>query len=267
MTTRPGRDAPTDAVQVPLRGRGRHVHPRSGGCLMELVGATTGGPWTDHPLCTPIVLAHVARTVNDQTSAQARPLLAPLIPYLITDPAHTDQVQADLATSLAVLAAAGPMLPADVLDTLTQQLHRVAHDAAAAARQSRRIMPNRRRHKFLAITKLALRAIYDTANPAGRDEELRGLLVDTINAERATEGLPAITTPPPPRISLTSANSITVLTRLVKPLGADWLELEVTVDFSRFPDWLSGAWLERQSELDTRRPDPRTELTPRTRQR
>lgn len=29
-------------VEVPLFSRGRHTSPRSGGCLMELVGATVG---------------------------------------------------------------------------------------------------------------------------------------------------------------------------------------------------------------------------------
>lgn len=118
----------TDAVQVPLLGRGRHAHPLDGGCLMELVSATVGGPWTDRPLCTPPVVAQVARTVNDHTSAEARPVLAPQSP-LIT-------------------------------------------------------------------------------------------------------------------------GSFTVLTRLIKPIGADWLELEVSTDTSQLPDWLSGPWHERQSELD-----------------
>lgn len=38
-----------DIVQVPLFSPGRHTTPRAGGCLMELVAATVGGPWTDRP--------------------------------------------------------------------------------------------------------------------------------------------------------------------------------------------------------------------------
>jgi hypothetical protein len=72
---------------------------------MELVAATAGGAWTDRPLCTSPVLAHVARTVNDHTSTQTRPQLAPLIPYLVSGPSRPDDIQADLATSLAVVTA------------------------------------------------------------------------------------------------------------------------------------------------------------------
>jgi hypothetical protein len=207
---------------------------------MELVAAAAGGAWTDRPLCTSPVLAHVARTVNDHTSAQARPHLAPLIPYLISVPGHVDDIQADLATSLAVLAAARPRLAADLADALTEQLHR------AAVQRPRRIVPTRRQHQFLSITNLALRAIRDNVNPADSDRALRELLVNAINAQRAVERLVPLVSPP--GITAT-AGSIVVLARLVEPPGADWLELEVSANPRRFPEWLRFAWQQRQSEL------------------
>lgn len=237
----------TDAVQVPLLGRGRHAHPLDGGCLMELVAATVGGPWTDHPLCTPPVLAQVARTVNDHTSAEARPVLAPLIPYLIADRAGIDNLEADLNVCQAVLASAATFAPADLIHTLTRQVHQVADEATAGRRWLSR---RRQHHKLLAITHLALRALYEHAsNPAKRDRALYVVLVDTINTQRAIEDLHPITTTVDPQSPLITG-SFTVLTRLIKPSGADWLELEVSTDTSQLPDWLSAPWRERQSELD-----------------
>jgi hypothetical protein len=140
----------TESIEVPLLGHGRHAHPRKGGCLMELVSATAGGLWSYRPACTPPVLAHVGRIVNDHISPAARPRLAPLIPYLLTDEAQQHRID---------LAAADP----------------VVHPTQAA--------------------------------------------------------------------------TVLIRARLVKPLGADWLEVEARIDLPRSPGWLTEAWRRRSLEL------------------
>lgn len=237
-----------DIVQVPLFSRGRHTTPRAGGCLMELVGATVGGPWTDRPACTSPLLAHLARAANDHSSPTARPALATLIPYLISDPGRLD-IQADLAAGTTVLAAAHAAAPPDLLAELHQQLQQAANDADLPRRRLPRLTPMRHRHRFLAVTDLALRAIYDTTDPADRDTILRTLLVEAINAQRRLQGLPLVS---PPTESPDPA-ALTVLTRLVVPSGADWHELEVRLDPEHLPAWLAEAWLHRQAELELQR--------------
>ena len=75
---------------LPTLSRGKHRSPRKGACFMELAGFLAGERWSDHPACTHPLLARLARGVNDVTSDDARPRLAPLIPSVIgltsTDP-------------------------------------------------------------------------------------------------------------------------------------------------------------------------------------
>jgi hypothetical protein len=234
-----------DIVQVALFSRGRHSTPRNGGCLMELVGATVGGPWTDRPACTSPVLAHLARAANDHSSPAARPALAPLIPYLISDSGRLD-IHADLAAGATVLAAAHAAAPPDLLADLALQLQQAADDADLPRHRFPRLTSMRHRHRFLAVTDLALKAVYDTADPADRDAVLRTLLVEAINAQRRLQGLPPVS---PPAQPLDPA-SLTVLTRLVMPFGADWHELEVRLHPEHVPTWLAEPWLHRQAELE-----------------
>jgi len=49
MTIPASRVPGEEPVEVLLLGRGRHVHRRKGGCLMELVSTTAGRLWTDRP--------------------------------------------------------------------------------------------------------------------------------------------------------------------------------------------------------------------------
>lgn len=53
---------------MPVLSRGKHYHPRSGGCFMELASYLASERWSDHPACTHPVLAEAARLVNDCTS-------------------------------------------------------------------------------------------------------------------------------------------------------------------------------------------------------
>jgi hypothetical protein len=236
MTDRRSRST-AEIFEVPLLGLGRHAHPRRGGCLMELVGAVAGGPWTDHPLCTPPVLAQVARTVNDKSSTQTRPLLATLIPYLISEYDELRGVHADIAVSLAVLDAASGAVPAGLTSDLTRQLDRVAADSA-----HRRWAARHRRRQLVTKTNVVLRAIEEAVDSHQRDETLRRTLIDAINARRSTENLGPVAAAP--LTAPEAAGTITVLTRWTRPLGADWHELEVTADPTAVPRWLADAWQE-----------------------
>lgn len=71
---------PTVPDLLPLLARGRHRSPRRGACFMELASYLAGERWSDHPACTHPLLARLARDVNDLTSDDARPRLAPSSP-------------------------------------------------------------------------------------------------------------------------------------------------------------------------------------------
>ncbi|MHB1064977.1 MAG: hypothetical protein ACYC1Z_10920 [Georgenia sp.] len=94
---------------LPMLGRGKHRNPRRGACFMELASFLAGERWSDRPGCTHPLLAHLARLVNDCTSDEARPLLAPLIPSMIgltsTDPRWNHEIALLAAiTALPVVA-------------------------------------------------------------------------------------------------------------------------------------------------------------------
>jgi hypothetical protein len=61
---------------------GSHLAPQDGLCLMEAVSIAAGLPFSDAPTCTPPLLAHLARLVNDASSTAARQELSALIPAL-----------------------------------------------------------------------------------------------------------------------------------------------------------------------------------------
>ena len=77
------RTAMTTPMIVPILSAGRHRSPRRGACFMEFASYLAGERWSDHPSCTHAGLAHLARMVNDRTSADGRARLAPLIPAVI----------------------------------------------------------------------------------------------------------------------------------------------------------------------------------------
>jgi len=205
---------------------------------MELVSATAGGLWSDRPACTPPVLAHVARLVNDHTSPANRPRLAPLIPYLITSGDRAHQELADVEACRAVLAVAENAIHPQLTTTWTTHL-----DQLLTARADR--LSRHRRHRLLSITSTALRVIHDATEPLDRDDLLTGLLVAAINAERRIQGTPSVSDdlqPPPDP-------AVVVLARLIKPSGADWFEVEARIDHEHSPDWLSERWRLRTREL------------------
>jgi hypothetical protein len=68
---------------LPVLSRGKHRRPRSGACLMEYASYLAGERWSDHPACTPPLLAELARQVNDFTSDEGRQALIELVPDMI----------------------------------------------------------------------------------------------------------------------------------------------------------------------------------------
>lgn len=90
---------------VPVLSAGRHRSPRRGACFMEFASYLAGERWSDHPACTHATLAHLARLVNDSTSAEGRARLAPLIPSVI----GLTSVDPTLDVLLAVRAASAAL--------------------------------------------------------------------------------------------------------------------------------------------------------------
>jgi len=68
---------------MPQLSRGRHRSPKTGACFMEFASYLAGEPWSDAPQCTDPMLAHLARSVNDQLSDARRGELAPDIPRVV----------------------------------------------------------------------------------------------------------------------------------------------------------------------------------------
>lgn len=71
------------ASPLPRLSVGAHLNPEDGACLMEVVSAHAGEPWSDAPACTHPLLAHLARLVNDAYSDGARHRLHGEVPGLV----------------------------------------------------------------------------------------------------------------------------------------------------------------------------------------
>lgn len=245
---------------VPLLGRGQHTNPGSGGCLLEVVGSLTGGPWTDRPACVDPVLAALARSVNDLSSDWARPGLAPLIPWLVT-PAAGDPVR--LAATLTVRAADAALRIADPLTA--QRLAADVDDATALLADDTtrlgRLARWRRRRRAIVSVRSAAAAVAQTA-PERRDAELRRLLADAIDQARRLDGLPAaedLVRRGPDECR----GPVAIRTRLVVPHGADCLQLRCSAVLDRWPIWLQHSWNRRRAELSAAAPPTATQAASR----
>lgn len=71
-----------DPLTITL-GRGRHLSPDAGVCLLEAVARFAGESHSSHPACTCPVLAAYGRALNDRLMDEERQLLRPLIPQLV----------------------------------------------------------------------------------------------------------------------------------------------------------------------------------------
>ncbi|WP_425955717.1 hypothetical protein [Xylanimonas sp. McL0601] len=99
-----------------MLGRGKHRNPKKGACFMELASFLAGERWSDHPQCTHPLVAMLARAVNDLTSDEARPQLAPLIPSVIG--LTSDDPRWDVRIALRAARTALAIAPADRQQTL-----------------------------------------------------------------------------------------------------------------------------------------------------
>ena len=76
-------ESPVIPNGVPQLSRGKHRSAKTGACFMEFASYLAGEPWSDSPQCTDPLLAHLARSVNDQLPDARRDELAPEIPRVI----------------------------------------------------------------------------------------------------------------------------------------------------------------------------------------
>jgi len=220
----------SDVHLVWLLSAGGHVHPRKGGCLLELVSAVPGGRWNAHPDPVDPVLGVLARAVNDRTSSAQRPALAQLIPWLACMP-RTGRAEATAAVVTTAAAAAVPIAGPDVARQLSS-------DAAAACTEVdavglRRWLAYRARHRAAAR---AVRLTVNTLVRSGGDEALRKLLIDAIDQLRLVHALPAL--PPLTRTAEACRGTVPVQSKLLAPDGGDSIYLHCTALIDLWPAWL-----------------------------
>ncbi len=199
---------------LPMLGRGKHRNPKRGACFMELASFLAGERWSDHPQCTHPLLAMLARAVNDLTTDEARPRLAPLIPSVIG--LTSDDPRWDVRIALRAARTALPVAPADRQQTLAVAIigcerildeldGRPVGTLEPASAEALACVPRTAEwaHKFCAGTSVrAKRFVHDAAPSVvstavqgiseafvpDTDERLRSLLEETIAEARVWAG-------------------------------------------------------------------------------
>lgn len=89
---------------MPTLSAGRHRSARQGACFMEFASYLAGERWSDHPACTHILLAALARDINDLTTNDARGELMPLATRVIGLTGDDPRVLESLAVRAACAA-------------------------------------------------------------------------------------------------------------------------------------------------------------------
>lgn len=181
---------------LPVLSRGAHRHPGLGSCVMEYVSVLAGEPFSDHPGCTHLVLAQLARKINDRIGDSMRSRLALLAPELVgTAGTHPGIIPAVLVRC----AEAG--LAVDPESRWLQRLRR-----REMIRLTRWTDPPRSgvcfgvRHRLLALSKrrsvaLVFAGVVDILHRLkvpDRDERMYVLLEQAVNDCRQLLGLPAL---------------------------------------------------------------------------
>ncbi len=202
----------TPPAFLPVLSSGSHRSPRRGACFMEFASLLAGERWSDHPRCTHPVLAALARSVNDCTSDDARPQLAPLIPAVIgtadDDPRIPPRLamlscrtalpyaqgQARLVLAVALLSAQRFLAREEGRDldlsAGLRELRMSGQEAAWAEAFLRGLRPSRRyylRRGARRAVEYAAFVMASTPGPA-TDEALRGLLAAAIDLHREIAG-------------------------------------------------------------------------------
>lgn len=198
--------ATTTPDLLPLLARGRHRNPRRGACFMELASYLAGERWSDAPRCTDPSLAALARMVNDVTSDDERPALAPLVPAVVGIRDLPATFSGDLAL-LAVVHSIRDVALVHQRALAVGTLRLLADDRSTSSAQLRAEVvvalgdvPDAERwaHKFLgrvaqagnfspanALLEVAVHAL-STACVPDVDARLRQLLADAVDLARAT---------------------------------------------------------------------------------
>lgn len=112
---------------LPLLERGAHHTPRLGACFMELASYLAGERWSDAPARTDVGLAQLARLVNDLTSDEARPLLAPMIPEVVGLIDLGEEFPEEVALIAAIRAL--PVASEELAKEITLNAMRIVGDA------------------------------------------------------------------------------------------------------------------------------------------
>jgi hypothetical protein len=221
-----------DVHLVELLAPGRHCHPRTGGCLLELVSTVPGGVWTDSPPGLDPTLGSLARAVNDATSDGARPALAPLIPWLaeLTAVPPLDRTATAAAVAAAVAAAATPLADDRTARKLTAAATAASLDGGAGRPQ--RIA---RRRAALRAVRLAVHTLA-RSGAVDSDAALRAVLAEAVDLVRLRHGLPPV--PTPARSAAACRLRVPVRTRLLARDGAESLFHHCTAVLDLWPSWL-----------------------------
>ena len=155
-------------IDVPVLLAGHHGNPRRGACLMEVVSAVPGGPWTDHPALVPPVLAAACRAVNDCLPDAERASLLAFVPWIDmgrSPPATL--MRAELGERLARLAESYPGGP----------------------------LPGSGTRRPAVAARAVKRAIHVLNRGPAAVDLLRRLLLDSVNLVRASAGLDLVSEP------------------------------------------------------------------------
>ncbi len=158
------RPGPPDAV--PVLARGKHRHPRKGGCFMEFASFLAGERWTDHPECTHPVMASLARDVNDRLSDEGRSRIVALIPDVIG--LVGDDALIDVTIAVRAATAAFPVAAFERQKSLAVALLRCEAELARHPRADTHEMRAQIRSSLAQVPEAARwgrRLIEQTAGP------------------------------------------------------------------------------------------------------
>lgn len=221
--------------RVPLLGAGRHTHPRHGGCLLELVGALIGGPWTDRPLVMDPLLGQLVRSVNDLSSDDERPALAQAAPWL----AHLHQGRGRDGRQVVLTAVINAALPLiqdpHGRDALLLAQHKV--DDSLAGRLASVGSDHRQNRAAARAVSSAAKAVGTAQGDAG----LRRLLFDVVTVLRRQCDLTSM--PPMDRPAALCRITVPLVGEIRAP-GGDGMYCRWTALVEEWPHWMKEVTIE-----------------------
>lgn len=175
---------------LPLLAAGRHDHPGDGACFMEFASVLAGEPFSDHPRCTPALLAELARRVNDAVDDATRQRLLPLVPAVVN-------VDGGPRCSAIVVATAAEY--ALRICPMSRSMHRTQAQAIYRSRAARVWLTVTEPFYVVGSGQRAILAAVNDVAPAG-SAALHDMLANCIAAARhrsaSVRPSPAPATPP-----------------------------------------------------------------------